>query len=259
MTEREWLAEHITEEEWRRCGSMQDMPQNLDYCFGRCGVLFAVSCCRSVWHLLPEEPGRAAVLTAERYADGHATREDLEAAEQRAYEAGEEMFESMPDLAWKASPAWHALWAASSLTGAMSGRRPLSGAAYHARQALAWDRAPAPEQRADRDEVMRTEAVHQWGVVLDIFGNPLRPVRFGACCLTTAVVSLVRAVWEHRIAPDPARPGWLVLDRQRLLILADALEEGGCQDTGALSHLRQPGEHVPGYHILDRLLGGGVQ
>src|SRR4051812_15938926 len=104
MTERRWLAEHVPEQDWLGCRSMLDMPHNLDYCFGRCGVLFAAACCRSVWHLLPDEPGWAAVLAAERYAGGDATREEREAAEQRAYEAGEAMFESMPDLAGRRRP-----------------------------------------------------------------------------------------------------------------------------------------------------------
>src|ERR1700683_2138543 len=112
MTERQWLAESVAEAEGRRGRPLEGMPSNLDYCFGRCGVLFAAACCRSVWHLLPAEPGRAAVLTAERYADGDAAREELEAAEQRAYdEAAERMFE----------PGGHAMWAASSLTGVTSG------------------------------------------------------------------------------------------------------------------------------------------
>ena len=255
MTEREWLAQHVTEEKWLQCGSMQDMPHNLDYCFGRCGVLFAAACCRSVWHLLRDESGRAAVLVAERYADGDATREELEAAEQRTYEAGETMFESMPDLAWKASPAWHAMWAAGSLTGAMSGRRPLSGAAHHVRHAIAWERVPVPGQRAGRDELMRAEAVRQWGLVLDIFGNPFRPVALDAACLTPAVVSLALAAWQDRVAPDPARPGWLVLDGQRLLILVDALAEAGCNDADLLAHLRGSGPHVRGCHAVDLLLG----
>src|SRR5947209_8172851 len=176
MTERQWLAGHIPEQEWLGCDSMERLPYNLDYCFGRCGVLFGAACCRTAWHLLPDEPGRSAVLAAERYADGDATREELEAAEQRAYEAGEAMLGSMSDLAWKASPAWHAMWAAGSLTGAMSGRRPLSGAAHHARHAIAWQRAPRPGQRAERDELIRAEAARQWGLVLDIFGTPFRPV-----------------------------------------------------------------------------------
>jgi hypothetical protein len=257
MTERQWLAEAVTKKEWLECRSMEDMPKNLDYCFGRCGVLFAAACCRSVWHLLPDEPGRVTILAADRYADGNATREELEAAEQRAYEVGEAMFESMPALAWKASPAWHAMWAAASFTGAMSGRRPLSGASSHVRHAVAWEEAAAPEQRAERERLMREEAARQWGLVLDIFGNPFRPVSLNPSWLTPSVVALASAAWEHRVAPDPARSGWLVLDGERLAVLADALLDAGCGDEELLGHLRGPGPHCWGCHALDALLGKG--
>jgi hypothetical protein len=254
MTECQWLAEAVTEEEWLGCRSMEGMPKNLDYCFGRCGVLFAAACCRSVRHLLPDEPGRAAVLAAERYADGNAAREELEAAEQRASEAGEAMFESMPGLAWKASPVRHAMWTAASLTGATAGRRPLSGAAYHARQALAWEKAAAPQRRAEREGMMKEEAIRQWALVLDIFGNPHRPVALAPARLAPTIVSLALAAWDHRVAPDPSRPGWLVLGPARLAILADAVEEAGCDEPEILEHLRGPIEHVRGCWCVDAIL-----
>jgi hypothetical protein len=248
MTEREWLAEHVPEQEWLGCRSMEGMPPDLDYCFGRCGVLFAAACCRTVWHLLPDEPGRTAVLAAEWYADGKATREELEAAERRAHEAGEAMFESMPGLAWKASPAWHAMWAAASLTGASSGRRPLSGAAYHARQAIAWATVPAPERR-EQDAMMRAEAVRQWGLVRDIFGSPFRPVTLDPAWLTPDVLTLAQAAYENRALPAGT------LEPERLALLADALEDAGCDSADVLAHLRGAGPHVRGCWAVDLVLG----
>jgi hypothetical protein len=38
-------------------------------------------------------------------------------------------------------------------------------------------------------------------------------------------------------------------------VLADALEEAGCDNADILSHLRSPGPHVRGRHDLDLLLG----
>jgi hypothetical protein len=251
VTEREWLAEAVEEAEWLRCRSLEGMPYNLDYCFGRCGVLFAAACCRSVWHLLPDDPGRTAVLTAEDYADRLATREALGAAEQRAYEAGELMCESMPDLAWKASPAWHTMWAAGSFTGAMSGRRPVSGAAYHVRQAIAWEKAPAPEQRVEREQLMKGEAARQWSFVRDIFGNPFRRVVLAPSVLQWKAGTLERlaeSAYQERVLPSGH------LDPNRLAVLADALEEAGA-DPELVGHLRGPGPHVRGCWVVDHLTG----
>ena len=41
----------------------------------------------------------------------------------------------------------------------------------------------------------------------------------------------------------------------RLPILADALEEAGCDDQAVLRHLREPGEHHLGCWALDWVLG----
>ena len=38
-------------------------------------------------------------------------------------------------------------------------------------------------------------------------------------------------------------------------VLADALEEAGCDDAELLSHCREPGEHVRGCWVIDLLLG----
>jgi hypothetical protein len=45
------------------------------------------------------------------------------------------------------------------------------------------------------------------------------------------------------------------LDNARLAVLADALEESGCQDVQILGHLRSGGDHVRGCWALDLLLG----
>lgn len=66
-------------------------------------------------------------------------------------------------------------------------------------------------------------------------GIPYLPNMFG--WLTPAVVALVRG-----IDADPA------LDR--LPVLADALEQAGCDDTAFLDHCRGPGEHVRGCWVV---------
>jgi hypothetical protein len=42
---------------------------------------------------------------------------------------------------------------------------------------------------------------------------------------------------------------------ERLPVLADALEDAGCDDADILRHCREPGEHVRGCWVIDLLLG----
>jgi hypothetical protein len=65
------------------------------------------------------------------------------------------------------------------------------------------------------------------------------------------VEHLARAAYEERALASGE------LDRQRLGILADALEDAGCTDADTLNHLRSPGPHVRGCWVVDLLLGKG--
>jgi hypothetical protein len=71
---------------------------------------------------------------------------------------------------------------------------------------------------------------------------------------TPTVLSLADAAYSERVAPDPSRPGWLVIDSARMLVLADALEDAGCDDPDILAHCRGSGEHVRGCWLLDLIL-----
>ncbi|MBL8795193.1 MAG: hypothetical protein JNM56_14910 [Planctomycetia bacterium] len=75
----------------------------------------------------------------------------------------------------------------------------------------------------------------------DLFGNPFRPVTVNPAWLTSAVVSLAQAIYDERAF-------------DRLPILADALEDAGCDHADILNHCRQPGEHVRGCWVVDLLL-----
>ncbi len=241
MTEREWQPTTITATEWLASTTLRQM-RDIDYCMGRCGLLFAVDCCRHVWHLLPDGPGRVAVLVAERHADGLAEKNELEEAEQEAFEAVERFMEERPDMRFMAVPAYHAMRAASCLTGPTSGRRPISGAAHWTQKALAWHLAPLPEEREKREAIQRSEEFRQVAVVRDIFGNPFRPVAITPTWLTPTVQSLAESIYTERTF-------------DRLPILADALEEAGCANTDILNHCRQPGVHTKGCWVVDLLLG----
>ncbi len=67
--------------------------------------------------------------------------------------------------------------------------------------------------------------------------------------LTPQVMKLARAAYSER----PAEDG--LLEIPRFWVLADCLEESGCDEVDLLAHLRGPGPHVRGCAWLDLLLG----
>jgi hypothetical protein len=75
-----------------------------------------------------------------------------------------------------------------------------------------------------------------------LFGNPFRPVAVEPDWLTSTVVALARGIYEERAF-------------DRLPILADALQDAGCEHPDILTHCRGDGPHVRGCWIVDLLLG----
>ena len=75
-----------------------------------------------------------------------------------------------------------------------------------------------------------------------LFGNPFRPVTFSPAWRTATAVSLARRMSEAR-------------DFSAMPILADALQDAGCDSDEVLTHCRGPGPHVRGCWIVDLVLG----
>ena len=75
-----------------------------------------------------------------------------------------------------------------------------------------------------------------------IVGNPFRPIAFDPAWLTSTVRTLAEGVYYRRAsAPLP--------------VLADALQDAGCEQPDILDHLRGPGPHVRGCWVVDLILG----
>ena len=80
-------------------------------------------------------------------------------------------------------------------------------------------------------------------LVRDIFGNPFRPVTFDPEWRTTTALALARGIYDERAF-------------DRLPILADALQDAGCDNDDILTHLRDTTTpHVRGCWALDLVLG----
>ena len=123
---------------------------------------------------------------------------------------------------------------ASTLSWVMA-RRHLPGWVTHGVEVV--------DQRDEQAEhIMRELMRVQTGLIRDIFGNPFRPVAFSPAWRTDTVVSLARQMYEsHEFGAMP--------------ILADALQDAGCDDDDILNHCRGPGPHVRGCWVVDLVLG----
>jgi hypothetical protein len=106
--------------------------------------------------------------------------------------------------------------------------------------------AYAAQEATGRPEV---EKQAQAALLHELFGNPFRPATISPACRTPQVVALAQAAYDNRDLPSGT------LDPARLAVLADALEEAGCDQADLLAHLRGPGPHVRGCWAVDLLLG----
>jgi hypothetical protein len=80
-------------------------------------------------------------------------------------------------------------------------------------------------------------------VFRDIFGNPFRPVAFSPAWRTDTAVTLARQMYESR-------------EFGAMPILADALQDAGCEDEHILNHCRDANAtHVRGCWVVDLVLG----
>ena len=78
--------------------------------------------------------------------------------------------------------------------------------------------------------------------VRDIFGNPFRPVVFSPEWRTSTAVAIANSMYESRdFGPMP--------------LLADALQDAGCDETDIIDHCRGSGPHCRGCWVVDGVLG----
>jgi hypothetical protein len=124
--------------------------------------------------------------------------------------------------------------------------------------ANAWDGlAAAAVHASPHDDAVAFTAVHAMisitkpkrnrrtavALIRDVFGNPFRPVAFSPEWCTDTAVSLARQMYESR-------------DFSAMPILADALQDAGCDRSDVLDHCRDTSlTHVRGCWVTDLVLG----
>ncbi|MCI0460485.1 MAG: hypothetical protein L0Z62_26320 [Gemmataceae bacterium] len=218
------MSERITGEAWASLTDPLEMlralpPETSD----RKLCLFVCECYRPVRGRL-DKADRTLLNVLERYADSHACLDEL-------------------------ADAWGGSQLALDPQTGEPRRYPWSRSCHHALALESVDRAArlhsrdAAAQPWDKD--LHRARRRQCALLRELFGDPFRPVVVEASWLTSngqAVRHLAREIYQR-------------CRFQELPILADALEEAGCQDEAILTHCRAPAEHVRGCWVVDALLG----
>jgi hypothetical protein len=229
VTEADWNSSHDPRE---MLAFLRDAGQLSE----RKARLFAVACCRRIWwEFLKDRHSRNAVEVAERYADGQAREEEMLAAWDKA------------DTAFEALADEHD---AGEII------RPNETPLVRAAGIAAW--ATQENAIAAGEEAIKIadsgEQQQQVRLLRDLFGPlPFRPMTITPSLLKwrdRTIVKLAQAAYDNRQLPAGT------LEQERLMVLADALEEAGARDQEVLRHLREPGRvHVRGCHVVDLILG----
>jgi hypothetical protein len=217
----------MTEAEWQAATDPTPMILSLgDRVSERKLRLFAVACARTVWDRLAFDRMREAVDIGERFADGLATEQerfrvmsDLFALPSNAVRDRDHRFKN---LTREENAAYLA---------ALNAVVPIDGTPQRFVSRPTWQFAA--EVTGDR----------QPGLLRDIF-NPFHPVTFDPAWITPTVRSLAEGIYA-----DGAF--------DRLPILADALQDAGCENADVLDHCRGDGPHVRGCWVVDLILGKG--
>ena len=211
----------MTEQEWL---AGTDPQAKLNYIFDRASDrkvrLLGIACCYAHWHALPNEECRRAVDTAERKVEGRATEMYFQVA---VRDVGEFLASLLLDLSRHND---------NTCTGRESEVAVLQGLliAVHGRDyRFRWGVAGVP-------------LIGGSDCFSEVFGNPFRPVPAEPRWLTSTAISLARTIYYEK-------------KFDRLPILADALEEAGCDDGELLAHCRGDRTHVRGCWAVDLVLG----
>jgi hypothetical protein len=189
--------------------------------------LFSTACCRRLGDLITDQRCLMALNAAERFADGELNREQLAAVRKEVNKAVRASRASNLPHGGGWTPAEAIQMAVSSTRADVFSTGPI-------RVAIIVDRRKV--RARDEEEAIQTDLLR------DVFENPFRPVSFARSWRTSTAVSLARQMYESR-------------EFSAMPILADALQDAGCDNNEVLTHCRDPKQlHVRGCWVCDLVL-----
>jgi hypothetical protein len=219
----------MTQDQWLKSANPEAMFRHLRArASDRKLRLFMCACCRRAWAFAKDERLKEILPLIEGFADG--TVKDRERG--RAHRIGGEVLQTASS---PASCLGAQLWNAA--------RKNLDRTDYDfgesAAAAFGWAAGNGPVFFAAKE----AESAQQAALVRDIFGNPFRKAKFNKKWRTDTVLAIARRAYDaHEFGALP--------------ILADALQDAGCDSEDLLNHLRDTSAaHVRGCWALDLVLG----
>jgi hypothetical protein len=213
----------MTEDEWLTCNHPPTMVEFLhSRASDRKFRLFACGWARLNWTKEGAVRRQHAVHVAELYADGRASDEDLLAV----YE-GVQSAELTPG-------------SASGAAAFICLDIPDVPMSAEERRAFIIDTVVTGAIRFPKDTWQQN--LRRCQLLRDIFGNPFHPITFDPSCYAAKRIAIAQSIYDYH-------------NFGHLPILADALEDAGCDNADILNHCRQPGEHVRGCWVVDLVLG----
>jgi hypothetical protein len=208
--------------------------------------LFACACYSRICHVLPHTVARDAVRIAERFADNAASESEFLAAEAKVLELCNAIEPRWRRSAGDERAALHPTHAALSLAGVVCWRQPQKAAWYASSNAyLEFPYLINSDVDVNSRERWEAEVVEKRGqcsLIRDIFGNPFRPVALNPSWLTSTVLAIANGIHNDKAF-------------DRMPILADALQDTGCDNEEILNHFRGPVPHTRGCFVIDLLTG----
>jgi len=228
VTEGEWLASTDLAA-LLRCEQVRGRTKRLQ----RRLRLFSCACARQLEPWFKNPRLLKALDASERYADG------------LIKDAGIGKWNAETNKLWRAADQSRVRDKVSVVTAHWAVAYSCMAEKYGGYQDIAWRILQV--DRAFREK--KGELVTLFLAILrDILGNPFRPVAVDPAWRTPPVISLAQGAYDERHLPAGT------LDSDRLAVLADALEDAGCDGTDILTHLRGPGPHVRGCWAVDLVL-----
>jgi hypothetical protein len=245
----------MTEQEWLAC---TDLKLMLHFLWGKVSDrkfrLFVTACCRRIWHLMPDERMRN-VEVAEMCADGLADPTVFPVIKATL----RDVIEPIRKESVTTREAGDPVRAARIMQGVDAGEAArlavyenISWAADKAAEAATWGVVRVAPLATASETIQvsgQPERESQVALLLDLFGNPFRSISIIPAWRTPSVLAVAQATYDNRKLPSGA------LDNDHLAILADSMEDAGCDNADILNHLRQAGAHVRGCWPLDLILG----